>query len=78
MYLIHEATIKNFDGVIDVTVHIVTEKDGLPVKRKGYVYHIKSAWAVDKFLFNYRRGKKFHGLALQYLVNFQIKEEKNE
>lgn len=76
MYLLHEATVKNFDGIIDVTVHIITEKDGLPIERKGYVYHIRSDWAYQKFLTFYRKGKKFHGRALAYLNNFKIKEER--
>jgi hypothetical protein len=67
MYLIHEATIKNFDGVIDVHVHVVKE-----FKRSVYIYHIRSEWAVRQFSKFYRRGRKFHGRALKYLNDFKI------
>jgi hypothetical protein len=65
MYLIHEATVKNSDGIIDVTVYIVREKI-----RKKYEYHIKSAWAVEQFEFFYNKGRKCHGKALSFLNKF--------
>ena len=71
MYLIHEATIKNFDGIIDVHIHIVKD-----FKRNSYIYHIRSEWAVRQFSKFYRMGRKFHCRALSYLNNFKIKEEK--
>ena len=71
MYLIHEATPKHPDGVIDVHVQIVNKN-----KRKGYVYSLSSEWAVRRFHFYYRKGRRFHGLALAILNKFKLKGEK--
>lgn len=71
MYLIHEATIRNFDGVIDIHVRIVNG-----FKFGNYVYHISSEWAGRRFHFWYRKGREYHGLALAVLNRFKIKEEK--
>lgn len=73
MYIIHEATIHQPEGIIDVHIIIVNHSD-----KKSYVYHIKSAWAVGKFMTFYKKGKKFHGRALTYLNNFKIKEEREK
>ena len=74
MHIIHEATVKNFDGIIDVTIYIVKNKT-----RKKYEYHIRSEWAVRQFSFFYHKGNKFHGKALSFLNKFKIKEkEKND
>lgn len=70
MRLIHEATLHNWDGTIDVHIFIVNHS----VKKK-YVYTIKNAWAVSRFLIFYHKGIQFHGKALTYLNKFKIKPE---
>jgi hypothetical protein len=70
MYLIHISTIKNTDGIIDITVHIVKDH-----KSKRYDYRISSEWAAEQFHKFYRKGRKFHGKALQYLNKFKITDK---
>ena len=67
MYLIHESTIKNPDGVIDVDFSIVNDQ-----QVKSYRYHLRSEWAAEKFHRMYRKGRKFHGRALTILNKFKI------
>lgn len=67
MKIIHQATIKNVDGVIDIDIYIVNDK----IKR--YIYNLKSEYAVRKFHALYRKG--FHGKALAILNKFKIKED---
>lgn len=67
MYLIHESTIKNPDGVIDIVVYVVR---GFNMKR--YEYHIGSAAAEKKFHRMYRKGRRLHGRALAILNKFKI------
>lgn len=75
MYLIHEATVKHPDGVIDVTVVIVnTDKEGRKVPKR-YTFSLKSEYAARKFHSFYRKGKLYHGKALTKLKQNQIKLE---
>lgn len=62
MYLIHEATIKHPDGLIDIDVFIVNNQ-----KAKKYNYTLSSSFLAEKFHRLYRKGKKFHGRALTIL-----------
>ena len=71
MHLIHEATVKNPNGVIDIHLYIVNDK----IRR--YVYHLSSEWAARKFFFYYKKGRRLHGTALSYLNKFKIKESDN-
>lgn len=70
MHIQHNATIDNRDGIIDVDIFIVN--DG---KSKRYIYHLQSEFAVRKFDRLYRKGKPFHGKALNILNQFKIKEK---
>ena len=70
MYLIHESTVRNFDGVIDITVHVVNKK-----ARKRYEYHLASQSKAEEFHRLYRQGNKCHGKALTVLNRNQIKKE---
>jgi hypothetical protein len=72
MYLIHESTIKNTDGTIEITV-IAVNSDNNSMRK--YVYNIASEYAADKFHNMYRRGKKLHGKALAILNKYKIKTE---
>jgi hypothetical protein len=67
MYLIHESTIKNPDGVIDITVHVIEKKT-----RKKYEYHLSSQKAAETFHSLYRKGSKCHGKALSILNKNKI------
>lgn len=69
LYLRHEATVKNYDGIFDV--HIIIVKGNWS---KKYIYHIASEYAVRRFLFFYEKGKKLHTKALSILNQFKIKE----
>jgi hypothetical protein len=71
MYLIHEATVKNVGGVIDITVYVVK-----PAKRfcKKYEYHLSSQAIAERFHKLYRRGRSLHGKALTILNKNNIKE----
>ena len=71
MHIIHESTIRNESGVFEVTIFIVNENS-----TKQYTYGLSSAWAVDKFEKLYRKGRVFHGKALQFLNKFQLKGER--
>lgn len=71
MYLIHEATVKNTDGVIDVTVYVV-EPEARTCKK--YDYHLASRQAAERFHKLYRRGRSLHGKALAVLNKNKIKE----
>jgi hypothetical protein len=73
MHIIHESTIKQENGIVEVSVYIVNEKTA-----KHYTYGLQSDWAAEQFHKFYRKGRKFHGRALQYLKKFQIKEKENE
>ena len=69
MHLIHEATIKNPDGVIDIHLYIVNDHI------KKYTYHLESEFAARQFHFLYRKGKGMHGAALKILNRFKIRKE---
>lgn len=68
MYLIHESTIKNYDGTIEIALYIVNDKVA-----KKYTYVLSSEWAARQFHRLYRR-KSTHGKALSVLNKFKIKE----
>jgi hypothetical protein len=68
MKLQHEMTIKNNDGLFEISVII----DGKP-----YTYPINSEKAVRLFNFYYR-NKATHGNAIAVLNKFKIKEEEHE
>ena len=68
MHLIHESTIKQPNGVIEISV-IVIDKVARP-----YTYALSSQFAVDKFEHLYRKNRKLHGRALTTLNKFKIKE----
>jgi len=72
MYLIHKSTIKDYNGVIEISVCIVNEYDNF----KKYVYNLSSEYAARRFFFYFRKGKQFHGLALSILNKFKIEKEK--
>lgn len=67
MYLIHESTIKNYDGTIEISLYIVNEK------ARKYTYVLSSEYAARQFHRLYRR-KSTHGKALTILNKFKIKE----
>jgi len=69
MKIIHQATIKNCDGVIDIDILIVDD-----LKFKKYTYHLNSEYAARKFHMLRRKG--YHGRALEVLNKFKIKEDK--
>lgn len=68
--LLHESTIKQMDGVIEITVFIVKEN-----KRARYTYKMNSEFFARKFHDLYRKGRKCHGKALTVLNKNQIKED---
>jgi hypothetical protein len=71
MHIIHESTIRNESGVIEITIFIVNKKTA-----KRYTYGLSSSWAAEQFHKWYRKGRVFHGKALQFLKNFQLKGER--
>lgn len=73
MYLRHNATIQNMDGVVDIDLFIVNENTA-----KRYVYHLSSEFAAEKFQKLYNKGKRYHGKALTVLNQFKIKETNND
>ena len=73
MYLLHESTIKNTNGVIEITVIIVNK----PVNFKKYTYKIGSEYAARAFHNLYRKGRKLHGKALALLNEWKLEEERN-
>ena len=73
MYIIHEATIKQPNGIFDVCV-VVIDKD----KKHTYTYPLTSEKDVRSFEFLYKKGRTFHGKALVLLNKNKLKEEKRE
>ncbi len=69
MHLIHEATTKQPDGIIDIHLYIVNDKI------RKYVYHLSSEWAARMFQFYYKKGRGLHGVALALLNRYKIKED---
>lgn len=75
MYLIHESTIKNPNGVIEISVQIVNGK----TSRKHYNFELTSQKAAEEFHWYYRLGRKCHGKAISILNKNKIKRgEQNE
>lgn len=72
MHLIHESTIKNIDGIIDVTIYIINDKI------RKYTYYLTSSYAVEKFERLYKKGRGFHGVALKILKENMIKQGEKE
>jgi hypothetical protein len=68
MHIIHQATIKNPDGIIDIDLFIVND----PEKPKHYIYHLKSEYIAEKFHQYYRRGRGFHRTCLALLNKHKI------
>lgn len=73
MYLIHESTIKNTDGVIDISVIVVSKLTGGYKKMKRYTYNVSSEFAARQFHSLYKKGRKLHGKALNVLNQFKLK-----
>jgi hypothetical protein len=71
MHLIHEATVKHPDGVIDISLFVVKEPDNI----KRYTYHLKSEYISRRFEMYYKKGRGLHGTALALLNKHKIKEE---
>ncbi len=72
MKLLHEATIKNTDGTIEITIWILNPE--AEKKCRQYTYVVNSEWVAKKFLSLYKR-KATHGKALALLNKFKIKEQ---
>jgi len=72
MHLLHESTIKQMNGVIEISI-IIIDKIARP-----YTYALPSQFAVDKFEYLYRKNRKLHGRALTILNKFKIKEGKRD
>lgn len=68
MHLIHESTVRQPDGIIEISLCIVNDKI------RPYTYKIASEWAAGRFEFYYNKGKGLHGCALSILNRFKIKE----
>lgn len=78
MYLSHESTILNENGVYEITVYVIGDaKTTKEVRIRKYTYLINSEFAARKFLTLYRK-KSLHGHALALLNQFKIKEEKEK
>lgn len=71
MKIKHKATVKNFDGTIDIDIIVINNQSF-----KNYSFHLTSEYAARKFHALYRKG--YHGKALTTLNNFKIKEPKHE
>ena len=69
MYIIHEATIKQMNGIIEISVIIINKV------ARTYTYALPSQFAVDQFEYLYRKGRKLHGRALAILNKFKLKEK---
>lgn len=69
MHLIHEATVRQPDGIIEISLYIVNDKI------RPYTYRLTSEWAAKRFEFYYKKGKGLHGCALAILNKFKIKED---
>jgi len=68
MYLIHESTIKEANGMIEISVIVVNGKKNF----KRYTYDIPSQKAAEMFHSLYRKGSKCHGKALSILNKSKI------
>lgn len=68
MYLIHESTVKQPNGVIEVTVLVVNESGS----RKRYTFVLRSAMVAELFQFYYNKGRGLHGVALTVLNRHKI------
>jgi hypothetical protein len=67
MHIIHEATVRNTDGVIDISIVVVAN-----YKRKSYTYHLNSEEKAKEF-HSLIRNRKRHGQAINLLNRSQIK-----
>ena len=72
MYLMHESTIRQPNGIIEITVGIVNESENC----KKYTYRIGSEYKARRFHNLYRKSRKLHGKALAILNESNIKEDK--
>uniref|UniRef100_A0A6M3K6U9 Uncharacterized protein n=1 Tax=viral metagenome TaxID=1070528 RepID=A0A6M3K6U9_9ZZZZ len=72
MYLIHRETKKYPDGIIEISVTIVNEKD---LSHKNYTYSLNSEYVSRQFHSLLRMGKKLHGSALTLLNKSKIKTD---
>lgn len=70
MYLTHQSTIRQPDGLFEIDISIVNK----PNNFKKYNYKIASEWATRQFDMYYRKGRKFHGIALSILNKFKVEK----
>ena len=71
MKLMHESTVKNYDGLIDISVYVVNEN-----KAKRYTYTLSSEFAAREFFSLYKRRKP--GAALNFLKKNNINKPEKE
>ena len=69
MYLILESSIKNFDGIYDLSVIVVKEDN-----RKRYTYHLNDGHLVNKIKWMISKSKKLHGTVMNILNKNNIVE----
>ena len=74
MYLIHESTIKQPNGVIEISVQVINGK----TSRKHYDYELASQKAAEDFYQLYLLGSKCHGKAISILNKNKIKKGDGE
>jgi hypothetical protein len=68
MHLIHEATVKHPDGVIDISLWVVNDNN----KLKKYTYHLGSEYIARRFHTYYKKGRGLHRTALALLNKHKI------
>jgi hypothetical protein len=75
MYLIHHATSKHWDGLIEVNVTVVKEKTIY-----DYTFTMNSVPLVETFHNYYKQGRPVHGKAMAILrdnnISFILKKKR--